>query len=154
MKKIAIYLNQLNASQVCYEAISQVNKLLAKSRDYDVTIFYNNLGMSFIQANCAVMHAQAAWKFGETIICTNVTDALAVAKLPAPKRKILLAYDLEWQGHESKPYKACCEAYRNSGMELWARSEDHAKALAGAFNTKVAGILPNFNLEEIYATHL
>lgn len=156
-KKIGLYFGTLGETQAVYEGITSANKLAAHSQAYDCSLFYANLSAPVIEPHFGSFQSNAAWKFNGTMIATNLMDAEFISKLVSTRRKIFYVYDLQWHGHDNlppafrrAPWEACSAIYGNPSLELWARSESHAKALSDAFNVKVAGIMRNFNLETLF----
>lgn len=156
-QKIGLYFKQLGETQAVYEGITSANKLVAHSQAFDVALFYSDLSAPIIEPHFGSFQSNATWKFNGTMIATNLMDAEFISKLISTKRKIFYVYDLQWHGHDNlppifrrAPWEACSAIYRLPSLELWARSESHAKALSDAFNVKVAGIMKNFNLETLF----
>lgn len=156
-QKIGLYFGRLGETQPVYEGISSANKLVAHSQSFDVSLFYADLSAPVIEPHFGSFQANAAWKFNGTMVATNLADADFISKLVSTRRKIFYVYDLQWHGHDNlppafrrAPWQVCSAIYANPSLELWARSESHARALSDAFNVKVAGIMKNFNLETLF----
>lgn len=148
MTKIGLYFKTLSSNQILYEAIRSANKLLSIDNTYDFSLFYGNIGVVPITSNFGQFHSHSSWKFNGLLIATNVEDARFILRMPQCTRKILLCSNLEWYGFDRLPYEACLQAYRNPALEVWARSESHADALANSFNIQPK-ICKDFNYLEL-----
>tara|TARA_Y100000592_G_C5431540_1_gene298626 strand:- start:405 stop:881 length:477 start_codon:yes stop_codon:yes gene_type:complete len=147
-KKTGIILEDLNASQVSYYAIKNINKYLEDSLD-DFVLFFESAGNSVIQPQCSSMGINELWSFDGTAIATTVSTCLSLAQSHSTLDKYFYVWDLEWSRPRGVDYDYIVTAFNNPEIKLIARSKDHAKAIKNYCNRDVCGVVPNFCVENL-----
>jgi hypothetical protein len=140
--------NNLGSNQLAYYLIRNINQYLDRENPTDIIIFYEQLTRPCFIPNCAVMYTQEAWSYDGVVIATNLSTAEKLLRFPSPKKKYFYVWDLEWLRHSGKfsDYK---KLYRNPELKLIARSVQHAHIIEQCWNTSVAAIIENVNIEKL-----
>lgn len=144
--KFGVAVNNLSFSQLACEIIQTSNCILSAGVEHDMVLLYEQPSRPCMQTLFPTMHLCEAWGFNGTIIATSLSTAAKSLSFPSVSRRVFYVYDLEWVRLKQKGYRPLWEIYANPAHLLVARSEEHADAIASAWNTPVAGICEAFDL--------
>lgn len=147
MNNIGIILPDLSFSQMGYECIKSVNRLLLQSNQYDITLFYEQISNLAMKPLCGVMNLSELWSFNGTVISTTIDNTIMSLKAINKSKKIFYVYNLEWLKPHKQNYMYNIQAYRSPNITLAARNSDHAKAIQDYCGRKVNIIVPNFQID-------
>jgi hypothetical protein len=146
---IGVMVDSLAASQLCYYFIDNTNKFLAANPKASVFAFYEELSYPCIFPEFSFMQIFEAWGFNGTLIATNLTSAAKLCRFTATDKKFFYVWDLEWTRHGQREFAGLETVYRNSSLRLIARSNDHARVIENCWNTKVHGVVNNFDYNQL-----
>ena len=148
-KKIGIIVKDLSPSYLSFCLIDMINKQVEETPDYDFIIFYENRYPNPLDVLCSTMSSSEIWNFDGTLISTTAANTMLSINAIAPKKKFFYVWDLEWCRPHGKGFDYMIQAYNNKGVDLIARSEDHAKAIKNYCNRDVCGIVTDFNMDQL-----
>ena len=147
--KTGIVVGDLGPSQLSYYVIRNCNKALESNNKDDFIAFVENLSAFAMQPNFGLMSIDEIWSFDNgLLVATSVSTALQVKKATNNSKKYFYVWDLEWTRNHGHDFLYNIEAFKD--INLIARSEEHALAIKNYCNRDVAGIVEDFNLEELY----
>ena len=147
--KLGLILEDTSANQNSYHAIRNLNFATNNNNDKDFVIFFENATPNVIQPAFAFMNSSEIWNFDGTLISTTAANTMLSINAIAPKKKFFYVWDLEWCRPHGKGFDYMIQAYNNKGVDLIARSEDHAKAIKNYCNRDVCGIVTDFNMDQL-----
>ena len=147
--KLGLILEDTSANQISYHAIRNLNFATNNNNDKDFVIFFENATPTVIQPAFAFMNSSEIWIFDGTLISTTAANTMLSINAIAPKKKFFYVWDLEWCRPHGKGFDYMIQAYNNKGVDLIARSEDHAKAIKNYCNRDVCGIVTDFNMDQL-----
>lgn len=144
--KLGVIVDNLGPNQLAYNVIKAGNFL--KGCDY--IVFYENFLKPCIPTNFATMQMFEAWGYDGTMIATNLSSASQLSNFPLVKHRYFYIWDLEWLRMKEKHFRPLAEVYRNPNLILIARSENHKNVIETCWNVKVAGIVDDFEMSQLY----
>lgn len=149
MLKIGVIVDNLGPNQLAHAVISSANIYLEKNRGKtDFLVFQKNILPYCLRPNFAVMNTSEAFDFDGVLIATDINAASQIVKYPGPKKRIFYSYDLEWLRMQ-RNYEMLHPIYSHSRLEVWARSNHHARLIEQTWGVKVKNVLENFELSQI-----
>lgn len=147
MHKLGITLPHLGGSQIGLEVFESINTFYPSNYLYDILLFYENVKKEAFTFPCAAMACSEMFGYDGTVIATNLNTAEELSKIVTVKRKVFYVYDLDWVYLEHKDFETLTKIYQYKDFELYTRCDSYAKYLENAFNVKVHGVLPKFDLK-------
>lgn len=151
MKNIGILLSHLGPSQLSFYVCSQINQLANLKKEYDFSLFFDNLVPPCIQPNCAVFNGNEIWGYEGVLVATTMDHAILLSKAVNKAKNFFYVWDLEWLRRNKNNFMYNMQAFRHPDVELIARSNDHKKAIENYCNRPVKHVIPDINLEQIGA---
>jgi hypothetical protein len=149
--KIAVVIESLEASQLAFLAINQVNQLITKHPLVNASIFYENLTVPCIPPKSSVMCINELFAYHDgIIITTNLDQTYSIASYPNNSKKIFYVWDLEWI-RKTLDFEKTLYTF-NLPERLITRCKDYADAIKNYCNREVE-IQEDFNLEEILSVY-
>ena len=133
--KIAVYLNSLGPSQLSYIVINALNKLADDGKS--VIAFYDELSVPCFKANFSRSQIFDGYSYDGTIVSTSIMGAAKVSTFPAPSKKLLYMWDLDWLRVPQKDYKTIYNILHEDGLDIIARNEKYKKVIEDCWNVKV-----------------
>lgn len=153
MDKVGIVLNSLFSSQLSYYALRNVNKYLSKEYLTNFIFFVRELVIPCIEPECGTMRWEELWGYDGHLITTDVESTRKAMMTPGPKSITFYAYDIDWfrRLKNSNPprYEDFASIYQNPNIKIVARNEEYKKLIEGIWNIKVAGVVDDFNMEQM-----
>lgn len=137
--KIGFVLNNLGPNQLAFDLIRSANEAL-KDPGLDVVLFYEESRRPCLTPHFAIMPAVESWGYDGVLVATDRSTARKVIPSPAASKKYFLVYDLEWTRPPFLPFRENYAIYGDPNLNLLARSESHADAIANAWNRPPAVI--------------
>lgn len=146
---INVLVPDLNASQLNYYLINNINKYQEDNKNINIQVFTENLSRFCVKPNFGVMNVSEAWGQSGPFIATNISTAAKLISYPLASKKIFYIWDLEFIRQNYRVYDYYAPFYLNKELELVCRSKDHKALVENAFNREVKHIISNFNLNKI-----
>jgi hypothetical protein len=143
--KLGIALDNLGPSQLAHRLLAGVETILKDRTDLDVVLFYENLARPCLTPCCACMQLPEAFRFDGTMVATSLSTAAKVLRFPGPRRRLFLAWDLEWLRRPGD-FVAYQSLYGHPALELLGRGPDQAQVLRQAFNRPVVAVTDDSSL--------
>jgi hypothetical protein len=144
MSKLGFIVPDLGPSQLSFGLIKAANDAVAVNPGLCVTVFYENIRLPCVCPHFACMHVAEAYLFDGSLIATSFSAAEKMARMPSSPRKLFYVWDLDWlRPWRRQSFNEHALVYGNESIELLARSGDHAKVIAQAWNRSVA-VTPDF----------
>lgn len=148
--KLGILLNNLGPNQLAYSSIRSNNLFVDDAPKIDCILFYENYVRPCLPMNFASMQVFEAYGYNGTLIATSLSTAHKALRCYASKNKFFYVWDLEWlRLQQFKQFRDMHNVYGNSNLKLIARSESHKTVIEDSWNTKVAGIVDNFDMRQM-----
>jgi hypothetical protein len=135
MHKITgIILDHIYASQIAYESITALNKLVDK--DNDIAIFVKNNSPSYIPTKFGIFGLHSIHNIvAGTIIATDLDSAEVLINSQTTANKIFYVWDLEWlHNQQKKNFLQNVNIYRN--IEIVTRSKSYSDAINNYCNIR------------------
>lgn len=149
MNKIGVMVGDLGASQLSYNVVKKLNDQCKNSKD-DFVAFIENITNFVVQPAFAVLGVNEIWSFDGVLIATSVSTASHMIKAVNPSQKYFYVWDLEWMRPHGHDFQYNVKAFNDPSIQLIARSHDHALAIKNYCNRDVAGIVDDFNIDQLY----
>jgi hypothetical protein len=133
-KTIAIILDHIYASQIAYESINALNKIVDKNND--VAIFTKNISPSYIPAKFGIFGLHSIHNISDgTIIATDLDSAEVLINSQTTANKIFYVWDLEWlHNQQKKSFLQNVNIYKN--IEIVTRSKSYSDAINNYCNIR------------------
>jgi hypothetical protein len=147
--KLSVALNNLGPNQLAYNVIKNFNKASENQVGIDFLAFYENFSPPCFAPNFAVMQIYEGWSYNGIVVATSLSTASKALSFPSSAAKFFYVWDLEWIRMKHKYAKELYSIYRNPNLKLIARSKSHKNLIEDCWNTKVVGIVDDFNLNEL-----
>lgn len=141
--RVGIILNNLTSSQIAYFAIKEANLYT----DLDISIFYENMALPFIDLKVPMMSVSELWSYNGTVIATSIDTAIMLNKIISNINRVFYVNDIEWIRDKTN-FLYNVQAF-DKDIKVFARSNEHAKIIEAYGNVRVVDILPIFNLKKI-----
>lgn len=126
-KKIGIYIRDLGCSELNYCLIKQINAL-SNEGVINPTIFIEEVAPVFIQPKCSVMQSSELWGFYDTVVCTNLSSAQKLIKIPTVNKKIFYVWDFEWFRFKNKNNELMSSIYNHKDLQIINKTQEMALA--------------------------
>lgn len=124
--QIGIIVKDLEASQLVYDAIRELNRLAGQ---HSVCLLYQNLSPCFYPTSFALINYNkihsSYFNKDSLLIATNTQAALDLSKAKNRAAKVFYAYELEFL--DNKDFQKNYEAY--TSLPIVTRSESYKQAL-------------------------
>ena len=149
MNKLGVMLGDLGASQLAYNVVKSLNDE-CKKNEGDFVAFVENISNFVVQPAFAVMGVNEIWSFDGVLIATSVSTSAQMINSVNASQKYFYVWDLEWMRPHGHDFQYNVKAFNDPSIQLIARSVDHALAIKNYCNRDVAGIVTDFNINELY----
>lgn len=148
MKQLGFLVNNLSASQLSYYLLKGLNKW-AEDPNNDPTIYVMQVERPIIVPKLSIMNLAEVAGMRGTAIATDIETAGVMLDCATTTSRFLYIWDTEWLRGPQRIYENHAKVIRNPRLKLLCRSIDHKIAVENCFNVKVAGIVDDFNLEQL-----
>jgi hypothetical protein len=143
-KQVGVCLPNLANSQASYFAINEAN-MLCNSTANDVILFYEDLIRPLLKPLCATMNLSEITSFSGLLIGTTFNIAERMIKTVSPAVNIFYVWDLTWLRNE-RDFLRNAGILSHPGLEIVARSMDHAEMIRKYCNREVSAVIDDFDL--------
>ena len=147
MIKIAATVSELGPSQECFYLIKEFNKA-ATSKDVSVSTFYNRPTIPVTKPHFSCRNISFLSGYDGIAIASNMLAADKLLKSHNSSKKYLYLWDIEWL-RTPVNFPAACDILLDDRLKIIARSESHATLINHFCNKQVAGIVDNWNINEL-----
>lgn len=137
----------LGHSQEVHQATQSAHSLIEDG--HDIVMFYESMNNPFTVQKFGSAHISAASSFDGVLITSHARMAKRAAEIITAKKKIFYPIDLEWKCLNPLPYEFLLSTYRDSRLEIIARSQSHKWAIENAFNLTDVRIIEDFNIRKM-----
>lgn len=144
---LGVFIKHVGASQLAYCAIKNLNTLVKVHKNFKPVIFYEEVNRECLTPGFAYMYAEELWGFDGTVISTSLATAEKVNRSTGNKRKIFYFWDFDWLRGPIN-YTNMINILDAQDMYL-ARSEEHKEVIEKILGYQVAGVVDDFNLEDL-----
>ncbi len=147
MNRIAAVVDSLGPTQSSFYLIKEFNNL-AKDTNYAPICFYNNLSPPVVKPHFATMNISYYATYYGCTIANSVETANLVLKTQNSSRKFFYVWDLEWLRRPIQ-FTDVVSIMRDKRIELITRSQYHKDLIEKYANREVAGIVDNWNMQQL-----
>lgn len=141
-----IILPNLGQNQLAFQALCSINSLVHAQCPHTFSIFQEDITRPIVAPKVGVFNLVNICDFNGILLATTVNNSLTMRKSTSTARKVFYVWDLEWM-RSTHNYLHSVQAFH--GVDLIARSEEHAKAIEGFCNNRVSAIIPDINFAGI-----
>lgn len=147
MKKLGILMHQIIPNQKTTSLSIQLNEMVEKLPDIDPILFFNDIGVSNIKNEFAIMQTIEALDYEGILIATDEITVNMLQGCICAKEKYFYVWDINWF-YSPKSISYIKNIYLNDDIELIARSKSHYEIISRVFK-KPKYIIQDFNYNEL-----
>ena len=148
MKKIGVIVKNLGNSQLSETLVKSFNSISQSSSDADTILFYTKPPVMGTVPLFSCMEQTELWGYEGHVIATCLDTAETLLKVTGPTKKFFYVWDLEWTRGDAHEYSRLKSIYKNSSIQLIARSKQHAELISRYWKSPTA-IIKDFEHEAV-----
>lgn len=135
-RRLAFLLSDMGRNQLAHQLTLAARDLYESGRhsDDDLIVFVEDVVLPPLVPPFCVLDIAEAFDYKGVAIATSLSTAEVLQRCVGPANKYFLVWDLEWM-RGGVTYERAAAVYRS--MKLVARTADHARAIARAWNLNV-----------------
>lgn len=144
--KFGVILNNLLPAQFSHEIITELNN---EWNNYDGILFVENTTAECVHVSSSIMSIDQCYNYDAVVVANGLSAADKLIDMCGPYKKIFYLWDLEWMAYQNRNYHEFSRIYRNNGLKLVCRSQDHAEMVEKCYNVK-ASVMERFKIADLY----
>jgi hypothetical protein len=141
-----LILPNLGLHQLAFQSLCSINSLIDAQTPHTFSIFQEDIEHAVVTPKASVFNLINIVDFDGILIATTIDNCITMRKSTTTARQMFYVWDLEWT-RSTHNYLHSVQAFH--GVDLIARSEEHAKAITGFSNRHCAAIIPDINFASI-----
>lgn len=144
----AFLIDSLGTTQEGFFLTHEINAMLKKHPNIDVSIFYEQFDRLPTMPYFAMYPSLYLWGYPGIVIGTSVQSMYRTMGIPTIRKKFLYVMNLEWMS-DIKTITYYSNIYSNEDIHLIARSVEHAEVLTSCWK-EPSYVIKDFEAEQIH----
>lgn len=162
MKSVGILVDGLGHGELGYFLTKHVNRFLESYSGIDVIVYSNLHSLCLEKPLFPIMQLNEHYGHNGPLIATSIDTALFMQKSCNRGSKVFYVWDLEFLRHNTYQYAVWAQMIKSFPIQeeffvdiytkypIFTRSQDHTEVIEKNFNVKTQGVIPDFQLNELF----